>query len=56
MSINKSDGVVDKNCKFHDIRNLYISGNSIFRTIGSGNPALTNMAMSNRLGKFLNNL
>lgn len=56
MSLNKSDGVVDKNCKFHDIRNLYISGNSIFRTIGSGNPALTNMAMSNRLGKFLNNL
>ena len=56
MSIDKSDGVVDKNCKFHDIKNLYISGNSIFRTIGSGNPAFTNMAMSTRLGKFLNNL
>lgn len=56
MSINRSDGVVDKNCKFHDIKNLYISGNSVFRTIASGNPALTNMALSNRLGKFLNNL
>jgi len=56
MSAKRSDGVVDKNCKFHDIKNLYISGSSVFRTIASGNPALTNMALSNRLGKFLNNL
>lgn len=56
MSLTKSDGVVDVNSKFHDIKNLYISGNSIFRTIGSGNPGLTNMAMSNKLGKYLNKL
>ena len=56
MSAKRSDGVVDENCKFHDIKNLYISGSSVFRTIASGNPALTNMALSNRLGKFLNNL
>jgi len=56
ISLNKSDGVVDNNCKFHDVNNLYIGGSSIFRTIGSGNPGLTNMAMSNRLGKYLNNL
>jgi len=56
MSINKSDGVVDKNCKVHDINNLYISGNSVLRVASSINPGLTNMAMSTRLGKFLNNL
>ena len=56
MSLNKLDGVVNKNCKFHDIKNLYISGSSVFRTIASGNPALTNMALSNRLGKYLNRL
>ena len=56
MSLSKSDGVVDNNCKFHGIYNLYISGSSTFRSIGSANPGLTNMAMSNRLGKYLNNL
>ena len=30
-----SDGVVDSNCKFYSLSNLYISGNSIFRTSGS---------------------
>ena len=56
MSLNKSDGVVNKNCKFHDIKNLFICGNSVFRTIGSGNPGLTNMALSNKLGKHLDRL
>ena len=53
MSLDRSDGVVDKNCKFHDIKNLYISGGSVFRSAGSVNPGLTNMAMSMRLGKHL---
>ena len=53
MSLNKSDGVVNKNCKVHEINNLYISGNSVFRSAGSVNPGLTNMAISIRLGAFL---
>ena len=53
ISKDRSDGVVDKNCKFHDIKNLYIIGNSIFRTSGSANPGLTNMAISARLGEYL---
>ena len=53
MSLNRSDGVVDKNCKFHDIKNLYITGSSVFRSCGSVNPGLTNMAMSMRLSKHL---
>ena len=56
MSQNRLDGVVDKNCKFHDINNLFISGNSIFRSTGSINPGLTNMAMSIRLAKYIKTL
>lgn len=55
MSLNDYDGVVDKNCKFHNINNLFISGNSVLRTSGSSNPALTNMALSLRLGEYINN-
>ncbi len=56
MSLNNNDGVVDKNCKFHNIKNLFISGNSVLRTSGSSNPGLTNMALSIRLGEYINNL
>tara|TARA_B000000532_G_scaffold179588_1_gene146011 strand:+ start:4905 stop:6425 length:1521 start_codon:yes stop_codon:yes gene_type:complete len=56
MSLNDNDGVVDKNCKFHKIKNLFISGNSVLRTSGSSNPGLTNMALSLRLGEYINNL
>ena len=53
MSLDREDGVVDKNCKFHDIKNLFISGNSVFRSSGCVNPGLTNSAMSIRLGQHL---
>ena len=54
MSDSKLDGVVDKNCKFHNLNNLYICGSSVFKTIGSGNTGLSIMAISNRLGNYLN--
>ena len=56
MSLNRSDGVIDHNCKFHDIKNLYIAGSSIYRISGSANPGFTNMAMSIRLGEHINNI
>tara|TARA_B110000196_G_scaffold306819_1_gene305815 strand:- start:6030 stop:7631 length:1602 start_codon:yes stop_codon:yes gene_type:complete len=56
MSLNKSDGVVDKNCKVHGVRNLYVAGSSVFRSAGSVNPGLTNMAMSIRLAKYIEKL
>ena len=55
ISLNDKDIVVDKNCKFHNINNLFISGNSVLRTSGSSNPGLTNMALSLRLGEYINN-
>ncbi len=54
ISRNRNDGVVDNNCKFHDIGNLFISGSSTFRISGSANPGLTNMAMSLRLADHIN--
>ena len=56
MSLNTSDGVVDKNCKLHNLKNLYIGGSSVFRTSGSANPGLTNMALSIRLGEYINKI
>ena len=56
ISNSRSDGVVDLNCKFHDIENLYVIGNSVFRTSGSANPGLTNMAISLRLGNYLKSI
>ena len=56
MSTNRLDGVVDKNCKLHDIKNLFISGNSVFRTTGAANPGLTNMAISLYLAKHIKSL
>ena len=56
MSLDKTSGVVDVNSKVFDTKNLYISGNSVFRTVGSANPGLTNIALSIRLGKYINEL
>ena len=56
ISNNRNDGVVDGNCKFHDIKNLYISGSSVFRVANSINPGFTNMAMSMRLGKYIKSI
>jgi len=56
MGRNKRDGVVDKNCKVFDINNLYVSGGSVFRTSGSSNPGITEMAISLRLAEYINKL
>ena len=41
--------VVDKNCKSHEIKNLYISDSSIFPTSGGTNPGLTIAANALRI-------
>jgi len=56
MGKSKRDGVVDKNCKVFDISNLYVSGGSVFRTSGSSNPGITEMALSLRLAEYINKL
>jgi choline dehydrogenase-like flavoprotein len=53
MSKNPNDGVVDPNCKVHDIANLYIAGGSVFPTVSWANPTLTVLALTLRLAAHL---
>jgi choline dehydrogenase-like flavoprotein len=53
MGKNKNKSVVDKNCRVHNIKNLYISGPSVFPIGGYANPFLTIAAFSCRLGMHI---
>ncbi len=53
MSEEPDDGVVDANCRCHDVDNLYIAGSSVFRTGASPNPTLTIVALAERLAAHL---
>jgi choline dehydrogenase-like flavoprotein len=53
MNPDPSRGVVDKNCRVHDMANLYIAGGSVFPTGGYANPSLTIVALSLRLADHL---
>lgn len=49
-------GVVDVNCKVHDLANLYIAGSSVFPTGGAANPTLTIAALAIRLADHIHQL
>lgn len=53
MSEKPEQGVVDRNCKLHQMDNVYLAGSSVFATSGVSNPTLTLMALSRRLGSHL---
>lgn len=53
MADDPREGVVDKNCKVHGIRNLFIAGSSVFSTSGYVNPTLTIVALTLRLAEHL---
>ena len=44
---------LDRNCRAHEVDNLYVADTSIFPSIGAVNPALTAMANSLRVGDHL---
>ncbi len=46
-------GVVDRNCRVHELENLFIAGSSSFATGGLWNPTLTIVALSLRLADHL---
>ena len=48
-----ADSVLDRDCKAHELDNLYVVDTSIFPSIGAVNPALTAMANSLRVGDHL---
>ena len=53
MSASPANGVVDANCKSHEVDDLYVAGGSVFATSGYANPTLTIVALSMRLAAHL---
>jgi len=56
MATNPNFGVVDANCKVHNLSNLYIAGSSVFSSCGGVNPTLTIIMLTLRLGDHIANL
>jgi hypothetical protein len=53
MSVSPDDGIVNTDCRFHRIDNLYAAGSAIFPTSGYANPTLTIVALALRLADHL---
>ncbi len=53
MGEDAETSVVDRDCRAHELDNLYIVDTSVFPSIGAVNPALTAMANSIRVGDHL---
>jgi len=53
MSSDPETGVVDRNCRVHEVTNLYIGGSSVFASTGHCNPTYTIVQLALRLGDHL---
>jgi len=53
MSEDPRTGVVDKDCRVHEVENLYMAGSSVFPTAGMANPTLTIVALAVRLADHI---
>ena len=53
MSASSDEGIVDADCRFHGIDNLYAAGCAVFPTSGYANPTLTIVALALRLADHL---
>lgn len=53
MHLDPKQGVIDENCRVHDVSNLFIAGPSVFPTSGYANPVLTFVALTVRLADHL---
>jgi choline dehydrogenase-like flavoprotein len=53
MSDDPDAGVVDADCRSHDLDNLWVAGSSVFPTGGAVNPTLTIAALSLRLAETM---
>lgn len=53
MHIKPDRGVVNADCRVHEVDNLFIAGSSIFPTGGYANPTLTIVALAVRLADHL---
>ncbi len=53
MHASPREGVVDPDGRVHGVKNLYITGSSVFPTVGFANPTLTIVALALRLANHL---
>ncbi|MCW2573836.1 MAG: dependent oxidoreductase [Frankiales bacterium] len=53
MGADPRTSVVDRDCRVHSVRNLFVAGSSVFPTSSQANPTLTLIAVSLRLGQHL---
>ncbi|PDT46530.1 hypothetical protein CO661_18255 [Sinorhizobium fredii] len=53
MSKDPRDGVVNADCRLHDVANLYVAGSAVFPTGGQANPMLPAVALALRLSAHL---
>jgi choline dehydrogenase-like flavoprotein len=53
MSEDPASGVVDADCRMHEVDNLYVGGSSVFPCSGQMNPTLTLVALALRLSDHL---
>jgi choline dehydrogenase-like flavoprotein len=53
MAGDPSRGVVDADCRVHELGNLYLAGSSVFATGGAATPTLTLTALAIRLADHL---
>lgn len=53
MHHDPKQGVVDAQCRTHEIANLYIAGSSVFPTASCVNPTLTILALAIRLSDYI---
>ena len=56
MSNNPVQGVVDANCRMHEVDNLWVAGSSVFATGGTATPTFSIVALSIRLADHLQDL
>jgi choline dehydrogenase-like flavoprotein len=53
MGDDAASSVVNRDCRAHELDNLYVVDTSVFPSIGAVNPALTAMANALRVGDHL---
>ncbi len=53
MSADPDAGIVNSDCRFHGVQNLYAASSAVFPTSGYANPTLTIVALALRLADHL---
>ena len=56
MSDDPGQGVVDADCRMHEVDNLWVAGSSVFATGGTATPTFSIVALAIRLADHLREL